>query len=194
MLMNTIHKSPAKERGFTLIESVIVIVVMGLAMMTIINFLAPQISRSGDPHYQTRSAALGQSVMSMILARGFDENSDFDGGELRCGEGTVGSRQEFCSGDVNDPLNQRLGDDGENVEDYNDVDDYIGCWEPGGTNNCKNLNDLIGMEANRATTYSNYRLEISVTYQVVDQLKRINLTILALNQPPIVLDAYRGNY
>ncbi|WKY58358.1 type II secretion system protein [Vibrio sp. SNU_ST1] len=184
MLMNTIHKSPAKERGFTLIESVVVIVVMGLAMMTIINFLAPQISRSGDPHYQTRSAALGQSVMSMILARGFDENSDFDGGEFRCGEGASG---------VNCTVEAIFGPDRtEAIAQYNDVDDYDGCWEPGATNGCRDLTLLLG--ENGVTTYNNYRLDVDVTYQIVDQLKRINITITASNYSPIVLDAYRGNY
>ncbi|MFA0238788.1 MULTISPECIES: prepilin-type N-terminal cleavage/methylation domain-containing protein [Vibrio] len=183
MLMNSIHKSPVKERGFTLIESVIVIVIMGLAMMTIINFLAPQVSRSGDPHYQTRSAALGQSVMSMILARGFDENSDFDGGEFRCGEGASGVN---CTAEAN------FGPEEADIALYNDVDDYDGCWEPGATNGCRDLNLLL--DENGATTYRNYRLDVDVTYQMVDQLKRINLTISASNYPPIVLDAYRGNY
>ncbi|WP_167851850.1 type II secretion system protein [Vibrio tasmaniensis] len=182
--MNTIHKSPAKERGFTLIESVVVIVVMGLAMMTIIDFLAPQISRSGDPHYQTRSAALGQSVMSMILARGFDENSDFDGGELRCGEGAAAGIN--CTAEAN------FGPEEADIALYNDVDDYIGCWEPGATNGCRDLTLLLG--ENGVTTYNNYRLDVDVTYQIVEQLKRINLTITASNYSPIVLDAYRGNY
>ncbi|WP_372121272.1 prepilin-type N-terminal cleavage/methylation domain-containing protein [Vibrio sp. 10N.261.46.E11] len=181
--MNAAYQLPAKQRGFTLIESVIVIVVMGLAMMTIINFLAPQISRSGDPHYQTRSAALGQSVMSIILARGFDQNSDFDGGELRCGEGASGTN---CTAEA------IFGPEETDIALYNDVDDYDGCWEPGAANGCQDLNLLLG--ENGATTYSNYRLDIDVTYQTVDRLKRINLRITALNQPPIVLDAYRGNY
>ncbi|WP_372047236.1 type IV pilus modification PilV family protein [Vibrio atlanticus] len=182
--MNSIHIPPAKERGFTLIESVIVIVVMGLAMMTIINFLVPQIERSGDPHYQTRSAALGQSVMSIILARGFDENSDFGGGELRCGEGSATCTLQADFGPDNTEI----------IALYNDVDDYHGCWEPDAdaASLCRDLNELIGEDG--ATTYSNYRLDIDVTYQTVDQLKRINLTISALNYSPIVLDAYRGNY
>ncbi|MEZ8289009.1 prepilin-type N-terminal cleavage/methylation domain-containing protein [Vibrio sp. 10N.237.312.B06] len=183
MLMNSIHIPPEKERGFTLIESVIVIVVMGLAMMTIINFLVPQIERSGDPHYQTRSAALGQSVMSIILAREFDENSDFGGGEFRCGEGASGVN---CTAEAN------FGPEEADIALYNDVDDYDGCWEPGTTNGCRDLNLLL--DENGATTYRNYRLDVDVTYQMVDQLKRINLTISASNYPPIVLDAYRGNY
>ncbi|MDN3684191.1 type II secretion system protein [Vibrio sinaloensis] len=89
----------SKVGGFTLVESIIVIVVMGFAMITISQFLVPQITRSANPHYQTRAAALGQSVMSTILARGFDQYSDFTGGSLRCGEGAAAAtNHQFCSG------------------------------------------------------------------------------------------------
>ncbi|WP_117236129.1 type IV pilus modification PilV family protein [Vibrio maerlii] len=170
-----------RGKGFTLIESIIVIVVMGLAMVTITSFLVPQVSRSADPHYQARASALGQSVMSLILARSFDENSDRSGGELRCGEVTA------------EPCSTTLGDNGEaSVDLYNDVDDYKGCWEPNSANNCKDLNALVG-EAG-TTTYRNFRLDIDVTYETVDQLKRIDLTVSASNQTPINLSAYRGNY
>lgn len=75
-----------RSRGFTLIESIVVIIVLGIAMVTITSFLAPQVASSADPQYQNRSVALGQSLMNQILARGFDEHSDFDGGLVRCGD------------------------------------------------------------------------------------------------------------
>lgn len=182
----------SRVRGFTLIESVIVIVVMGFAMITITQFLVPQITRSANPHYQTRAAALSQSVMSMMLARAFDEYSDFSGGELRCGEAiAVGTGHEFCSGtdsSVND-----LGSDGESIPNYNDVDDYIGCWEPNGTNGCKDLNVLVG-DGTGNTTYQNFRLDIQVNYQEMSLVKQVVLTVSALNQTPIELRAYKGNY
>ncbi|MEH0761276.1 type II secretion system protein [Vibrio sp. 16] len=185
----------SSTRGFTLIESVIVIVVMGLAMVTITQFLVPQIARSANPHYQARAAALGQSIMSTVLARGFDQYGDFSGAGLRCGEGAaIGTAHEFCSEetDVNPSINQ-LGDDGEGIAEYNDVDDYIGCWEPNGANGCKDLNILLG-DGLGNTTYANFRVDIAVSYQELDLLKRVELTISALNQAPIELHAYRGNY
>jgi MSHA pilin protein MshD len=184
-----------KSLGFTLIESVIVIVVMGLAMITITQFLVPQIERSANPHYQTRAAALAQSVMSTMLARGFDEYGDFTGGDIRCGEGLAGgTAQQFCSEAVDtNPLVNELGDDGEAIPDYNDVDDYIGCWEPDGANGCKDLNLLVG-DGSGNTTYRNFRLDIDVTYQEVDLIKHVVLTVSAINQIPIELQAYKGNY
>ncbi|KGY07975.1 MULTISPECIES: prepilin-type N-terminal cleavage/methylation domain-containing protein [Vibrio] len=181
-----------RARGFTLIESVIVIVVIGFAMITITQFLVPQITRSANPHYQVRAAALSQSVMSMVLARGFDEYSNFAGGELRCGEGAaVGTSHQFCSG--MDASVNGLGPDGEVIAAYNDVDDYIGCWEPNGANGCRDLNVLVGDGVGN-TTYQNFRLDIQVTYQEPSLIKQIVLTVSALNQTPIELRAYKGNY
>ena len=173
-----------KTHGFTLVECIIVMVIMALAMITMSKFLVPQVTRSSNPHYQTRAAALGQSVMATILARGFDHNSDFKGGEVRCGEVALGGAD--CS--------LVLGSEEAEVSLYNDVDDYIGCWIPDGalaTNGCKDLNALVG---DSDTTYHNFRLDIEVTQPRINQVKHIVLTISAPNQTPIVLHADKGNY
>lgn len=172
-------------RGFTLIESVIVIVVMGLAMITIIQFLAPQIARSGDPHYQTRAAALGQSIMGQILSKGFDQIQDPFGGNQRCSEAPL----SVCTPDAN------FGPDtGETIPaKYNDVDDFKGCWVVGGTGTpCKDLSLLL--EDQDKESYVNFKVDVAITYQQVNVLKRIDLLIEAANQAPIELTAYRGNY
>lgn len=171
----------SKVRGFTLIESIIVMVILAFAMITISNFLMPQVVRSANPHYQARAAALGQSVMSTILARGFDEYSDFNGGDIRCGETALSGAD--CSLELKSEENE--------ITSYNDVDDYKGCWEPKGKNGCKDLNDLVGDDV---TTYKNFRLDIDVTYQEAQRVKHIALAISAQNQPPIELHAYKGNY
>ncbi|WP_394127997.1 prepilin-type N-terminal cleavage/methylation domain-containing protein [Vibrio hepatarius] len=179
----------SNNRGFTLIESVIVIIVMGLAMITITNFLVPQISRSADPHYQTRAAALGQSVMSLILARGFDQQSDFSGGEIRCSSMDTGSLP--CSGTAGSAL--ILGPDGETIPNYNDVDDFIGCWEPSPNagSTCQDLNTLLN---DPDGSYLNFRLDIAVNYHNVPDLKIITLQLSAGQQQPLTFTAFRGNY
>ncbi|AIW15145.1 prepilin-type N-terminal cleavage/methylation domain-containing protein [Vibrio tubiashii] len=179
-----------QARGFTLIESIVVIVVMGIAMLTITSFLVPQVSRSADPHYQTRAAAMGQSVMTQILARKFDENSGDQGGIPRCSSSDTGA--EDCSGPGAARafgIDTDKGETNNNPNAYNDVDDFHGCWEPLATNGCRDLNLLVG-----GNSYLNFRVDVDVTYAVTNQLKRIRLTVSASNQTPIVLFAYRGNY
>ncbi len=179
-------------RGFTLIESVIVIVIMGIAMITMSSLLSPQLARSGSSHYQTRAAALGQSLMTQILARSFDEESDENGGLIRCSSSDSGAPD--CT------LQDNFGpDDGEDPENFNDVDDYKGCWEPEGTNGCGDLNRLLsGTDTPGATTYKNFRVEIDVVYNNVDypnwSMKRVDMTIQASNQPELNFSGYRGNY
>lgn len=67
-----------KLKGFTLIESVIVIVLLGFAALTLSSFLAPQAAQTSDANYYSRASALGSSVMSRLLAQSYDGIDAFD--------------------------------------------------------------------------------------------------------------------
>ncbi|EGQ8018818.1 type II secretion system GspH family protein [Vibrio sp. B511a] len=192
-----------KVRGMTLIEMIIAIVLMGIAMAAFTSFLVPQIRDSAIPHYQTRAAALGQGFMSQILARGFDENSDFDGGLVRCGETVLGGKD--CS--------TSLGADSDesNPASFNDVDDYIGCWYTKSTKaKCNStplyeLSNVLG--TSMESDYKNFRVEVKVQYvesdgtgvnnpslEEITAYKRVTMTIYAGQTQPLTLSAIRGNY
>ncbi|MDH5904101.1 type II secretion system protein [Vibrio splendidus] len=191
-----------RSRGFTLIESIVVIIVLGIAMVTISSFLAPQVASSADPQYQNRSVALGQSLMNQILARGFDHNSDFDGGIMRCGDFGYNACTEY------DSLGIDIGD-GElkgNPATFNDVDDYIGCWYTATTQSAclsSTKNELSNILDEEITdSYANFRVEVSVFYdqnmdgvddKVIGNLKRVELNIFGGNNQ-YTLIAYKGNY
>ncbi|HHF2939850.1 type IV pilus modification PilV family protein [Vibrio diabolicus] len=192
-----------KSSGMTLIEMSIAIVLMGIAMVAFTSFLVPQIRDSAIPHYQTRAAALGQGFMSQILARGFDENSDFDGGLVRCSETVLGGKN--CSTSLG-------ADSGEsNPASFNDVDDYIGCWYTQGTKaSCNStplyeLSNVLG--TSMANDYKNFRVEVKVQYvesdgtgvnnpsqEDITPYKRVTMTIYAGQTQPLTLSAIRGNY
>ncbi|MBL4282839.1 type IV pilus modification PilV family protein [Vibrio fluvialis] len=181
-------------KGFTLVESIVAMVIIGLAMVVLISFLYPQVERSATPHYQTRAANLGQSLMSQILARGFDQNSDFDGGAIRCGE-------------VSTTCSSVLGTEGESSPaQFNDVDDYIGCWYGDNASECgsettKNpLTNILG--TNVAANYRHFTVFVDVAYvnsafqtvSAITDMKRIELTIDTGNYGRYTFVAYRGNY
>ncbi|WP_182021040.1 type IV pilus modification PilV family protein [Vibrio parahaemolyticus] len=187
-----------KSSGMTLIEMIIAIVLMGIAMVAFTSFLVPQIRDSAIPHYQTRAAALGQGFMSQILSRGFDENSDFDGGLVRCGETVLGGTD--CSTSLG-------ADSGEsNPTSFNDVDDYIGCWYTQTTKvNCESttqrqLSNVLG--TSMESDYKNFRVEVEVNYVSGDgslanaatDYKRVTMTIYPGQTQPLTLSAIRGNY
>ncbi len=187
-----------KVRGMTLVEMIIAIVLMGIAMAAFTSFLIPQVRDSAIPHYQNRAAALAQGFMSQILARGFDDNSSFDGGLLRCGETALGA--PGCS--------TNLGVDGSesNSADFNDVDDYIGCWYTQSTQtSCESspqypLSNVLG--ASIEEDYRNFRVEVSVSYVTeigsvtnnITDYKRVTMTVHAGQAQPMTLSAIRGNY
>ncbi len=198
-----------KVRGMTLVEMIIAIVLMGIAMAAFTSFLIPQVRDSAIPHYQTRAAALAQGFMSQILARGFDENSDFDGGLIRCGETALGA----------DECSPNLGADGSesNPASFNDVDDYIGCWYTSDDtkNSCDRdkynedqlypLSNALGDRIE--DDYKNFRVEVNVQYvepngtpvddpvsDGVTAYKRVTMTIYAGRAQPMTLSAIRGNY
>ncbi|MGY0617201.1 type IV pilus modification PilV family protein [Vibrio sp. FJH11] len=186
-----------KIKGMTLIEMIIAMVLMGIAMVAFTSFLVPQIRDSAIPHYQTRTAALAQSFMSQILARGFDHNSDFDGGFIRCGEDSVSCTEpDFLGTDSDESI----------PADFNDVDDYIGCWStPSTASQCTgmakgNLQDVLGSDSGEQ--YKNFRVEIDVVYDDpsgiqptgITNYKKVTLTIFAGTTQPLTLTAIKGNY
>ncbi|NOI52336.1 type II secretion system protein [Vibrio crassostreae] len=186
-----------RSRGFTLIESIVVIIILGIAMVTISSFLAPQVASSADPHYQNRSVALGQSLMNQILARGFDHNSDFDGGLKRCGDA---NDEKGCT------LPNDLGAGESTPATFNDVDDYIGCWYTDTTESaCVSspkypLANIL--DENIKDSYANFRIEVSVFYDqnmdgtnddTIGTMKRVELQIFGGNNR-YSLVAYKGNY
>lgn len=193
----------AHQRGFTLIEAVIGIVIMGVVMAILITFLFPQAQRSATPHYQVRAAALAHATMTEILSKNFDNNSDPNGGYIRCGENDLDGSPTTCTVPAN------LGSDGKPAGSFTDVDDYIGCWRtnasgcadvPAGTP-IGSLNDVFGDDM--SSEYPNFTLIIEVFYDGdfdgendagIRDFKRINLTVDTSRYGVYEFNAYRGNY
>lgn len=176
-----------RRRGFTLIESIMAMVIMGFAMVTLVSFLYPQIERSAAPHYQTRAANLGQSLMSQILARGFDEHSDFDGGQQRCDE----TGYSACS--------STLGAEGESSpNEFDDVDDYIGCWWTDSVSDCGSntptspLSNILGVDT--VSKYTHFTVIIRVGYSHGRMMKKVDISIDTGRYGQFEFTGYRGNY
>ncbi|WP_434997588.1 type IV pilus modification PilV family protein [Vibrio scophthalmi] len=185
------------SRGFTLIESIIVMVVMALAMVTITSFLLPQVSQSADPHYQSRAKALGQSLMTQVLARNFDQNSLELGGAIRC-SASIDSGSLTCTSEADFGPDEVSSGVLETPSQFNDVDDFIGCWasDPVAGSSCDNdLYQLISSGNNSA--YHNFQVKIAVAYSPNSSsvtFKKITLVVEAGAQAPIEFIAYRGNF
>lgn len=182
------------ERGFTLIELIVGIVLLAVALTGILGLLINQAPRAVDPVQQVRAAQLAQRLAGEILQKSFDEQSDHNGGRYRCGETVTGVTIPACS--------TSYGPDGEPAPyAYNDVDDFdtAGNW----------------VDANRFTQtsagvsgdeYPNYQVKIAVSavdfsdgsFQSCTEPcsvgKRIELQVRLPDRSVLDFSLYRGNY
>ena len=69
------YRGYRRQRGITLIELVITIVVLSIALTAITLTLSEGISRSSDTLLELRAVALAQAYLDEVVGKRFDENS-----------------------------------------------------------------------------------------------------------------------
>jgi MSHA pilin protein MshD len=176
-----------KTTGFTLIELVVGIVVFAIALTLFTSLILPQSVRSVDPVFQVRAAELGQSLITEIASKSFDEKSDRTSGATIC--------DAACIGNVN------LGDDGESRANFNDVDDYNNLNQPGAS-----IENALGVATD---LYAGFNVRVSVMYDadmngiadednsgnlIVTNLKLITVIVTTPNDENIIFSTFRSNY
>jgi len=167
-------KAPVSESGFSLIESILTIVIISISLVVLVSAWRTAATRSGDPFWHAKAAYLGQAYTEEILTKRFDENTPV-GGLPACTTAT-------CSA--------VLGPEGETRNQYDDVDDYHGLDEAPSIN-------ALGVVR---PEYNNYRVSVTISYAGGDfgrparTLKRVNVTVTPPGETPQQFVAYRGNY
>jgi len=189
------------ERGFTLVELVVGIVVLAVAMIMMNTLFISQSKDALEPLYRLRASQLGQGIMQDILARDYDENSDHNGGTYRCDEiwgdtdlwydfsaqqwQTTGVPEEVpCTEDVDYGIDDETAGEHQN---FNDVDDFI----TNGFQSAVTYGDVIG--AALLSQYNNYAIKIDVVSFETDY-KNVSVTIQTPSREEIRFSALKGNY
>ena len=140
------------ERGFTFVELVIAIAVMGIASVTMFQMLGLSLSHQSDSLVQSRTTALAEAYMQEILARRFDAHTP-PGGIPACS-----IRATPCS--LSNAFN-----DGESRANFDDVDDFDG------------LNESPPLDATGVVRsgFAGYRVQVQVTYPTSAQAATFGL-------------------
>lgn len=164
--------------GFTLIELVVAISLIGIALLGVTYSLQFSVRYSADPLWQTKTLSLATAYREEILAQAFDETSPAQA-LTPCQPCTPESR--FGAD------NERRG---KSLNQFDDVDDYHGVNE-------QTLNIL----GEPREGYANYHVAINVSYaghelglQKPQSAKRIDLTITPPGQKAQQFVFYRGNH
>ncbi|MBL0570596.1 prepilin-type N-terminal cleavage/methylation domain-containing protein [Aeromonas sp. BC14] len=184
----------APERGFTLIELIVGIVLLAVALTGILGLLINQAPQAVDPVQQVRGAQLAQRLAGEIQQTSFDELSDHNGGRYRCGETVAGVTIPACS--------THYGPDGEATPYmFNDVDDFdtAGSWKAASF-----YTQSGGIIA--SDEYRNYQVRITVSpvdfsdgnfkncASPCSVGKRIDLQVRLPDESVLDFSFYRGNY
>ena len=174
-----------RPNGFTLIELIVGIVVMAVALAFLSASYLPLASRSVDPLLEMKASELASAFFSELRSKRFDENSDPDGGQLRCDE----TGQAACT------VQASFGPDGAEAsrQDFDDIDDYHGLSLIGDAIESINGTPLVGK-------YSDYRVNFQVSYQggllglnaTAAKLVTITITLPKGNQ--LRFSTIRSNY
>ena len=123
-----------RAKGFSLIELVITIVVIGIALTALSTSLFSAVGRNADPLWQSKATQLSQAYLDEILAMRYQEDSPLGGGIV--GTCTIGGPEEG----------------GGNRSLFDDVDDYNGLVETA---------DFLDTAV--TSNYAGYGISIAVT-------------------------------
>lgn len=171
-----------QNSGFTLIETVIVIVFISIAMVAVLSSYTHAMRSNADPMHQIRALELAQSYMDEILNKRFDNNSA-QGGVPRCGSSDPG--QLACT------VSASFGPDAETRDRYDDVDDYHA------TNDSPPRDSLNNIRFG----YDGYRVQVTVSYAgtelagiALNDAKRIDIVASTAKGDNVSLSAYRVNF
>ncbi len=162
------------QRGLTLVELVITIVVLAIAMSATLTAFSNSMKYSADPMWQYKSVKLAQLYLDEILSKKYDTTTPLGGQPasttVNCG--SIGPEA------------------GEIRTTYDDVDDY---HDPVDVTPSKVTGALDA-------SYASFKIHITVACEVTgagtvnDQLKIIVVTITPPGQSTMDFAVYKGNF
>ncbi len=158
-----------KQRGVTLIETMVFLVVVGIALGALLRVYQQAVMDSVDPVVRIRALEIAQAQLDEIIARKFDETTPVGG-------------VPPCNGIGGDPCTGITAD-----TDYDDVGDYNGYSDT------SDANFLVNVQVNEAgsdlgVANANARL-ISVTVDYLD-----SNPLRASGRGSLTLSVYRVNF
>ena len=164
------------SKGFTLIELVIGMLVIGIAIVMMTSMLFPQADRSVETLNRVRSAELAHSIMNEIWGKRYDQHTNANGGSPACGSSETGAL----------PCSTLMGPDaGEGRDDFNDVDDYHGLNQQ---------SRMLNSAQTYADAYPNFRLSVTVVLGSVSNTKLVSINVTTPSSEVITYHLVRSNY
>ena len=158
------------QRGVTLVELVITIVILGIALVAIVSAISASVSRGSNVLLQDRMIELSQAYMDEILGKRFDEDTP------------IGGFPPVTSCNIATEEADRA--------DYDDVDDYNAIAnEAPASQTSSDFSDYVGYEVTVTVSCDGGDLGVTNT-----RAKRVTLLITDPRGQSMTFAAYKGNY
>jgi len=168
------------QAGFTLIETILVVVLLGTMMAGMTSLFVESSRRSHEPYIRQKAIAIADAFMDEIIHKSWDDNTPLGGGCVDTGSGG-------CPGG---PVAAGLAIDEASRIDFDDIDDYNGI---------RNQTPPRDSADNSMATYDGYVVSVYVdqtgSWNSVPSAdnKRIRIDVTSPTQETVTLTAYRVN-
>ena len=178
------HTGYKKNKGFTLLELLIFVIITGIAVAAIAGLFAKNVGSSADPYLRQKALAVAKGYMDEILRQRWNNNTPFGGGCVLTGSG------QCQSINPTNPPAAPTGTDGQARADYDDIDDYHGLNEA--------PTDSLG---NLMSGYAGFNVQVQVSQPGVNwnnvdarDVRVITVTATTPTNESITIRGYRLNF
>ena len=170
-----------RQAGFSLIETILVIVLLGAAVAGITAMFLNNVAKSHEPYLRQRALAVASALMDEILRKRWDDNTPLGGGCVNTGTA-------LCS---SGPPPAGLGTEEAQRADWDDIDDY---------NAISNQSPPQDSSGTAMPGYEGFVVSVSVSQPggwngvPAADVKRIDVQVTSNNGETISLSAFRVNF
>ncbi|MDP2810866.1 MAG: prepilin-type N-terminal cleavage/methylation domain-containing protein [Rhodocyclaceae bacterium] len=156
-----------RQRGLTLIELIIFIIVISVGLAGILSVMNVTVKSSADPVVRKQSLAFAEAILEEVLAKDFTPNSGYD---TTVAANCANPDRALCD----------------------DVDDYA-CFDGSTANKTIAGNETLG--AGAIAGLAGLSATVAVTAATVSAVAMKRVTVAVTGGPDaVVLSGYRANY
>jgi len=170
-----------QQAGFTLVETIIVIVLVGVMMAGMTALFINNVGNSHRPYLRQKALAVSNAFIDEILRKQWNEATPLGGGCVNTASGSCATGPAVIA----------IGTDGESRATYDDIDDYHGL-------NQSPPQDSSGTDI---PGYAGYTVNISVVQPGANwnavpaaDVRLITVSVTSSNNETLSVFAYRVNF
>ncbi len=170
-----------RQSGFSLIETILVIVLLGVAVAGMAAMFINNISKSHEPYLRQRALVVATAFMDEIMHKRWDDNSPLGGGCVNTGSVLCSSGPAVAGIGSEEPLRP----------DWDDIDDF---------NAISNQSPPQDASGSVMPGYAGFTVSVSVSQPgawngvPATDVKRIDVQVSSNNGETLSLSAYRVNF